>query len=316
MKRYNRLLALVLAFTLTVSVTLSGCKDKEEASSQPEPPQSSSSQSSQSSDAAQMSSVQPPVSSSSEAAGPVPGPAESVSSESAPQPSQTVAQTPVCSKPGYYTAQETLVSLQVTTGGVLLQNKSTLGDLEITAAAENQPITLSDVTVGGNLIIRGGGIVTLNNVSAPILYAQKAEDPICLLLQGDVDIPQAMLGGETIILDGGITSGGLQNVFLDQVDSDAEAGFSVLELQGVRIDQLVVDQGSEVMLYEGAAVGDAWANAPVSFRGTGKINVLNCTSAGVSYQTVPGQIKLQEGIVPPTLEAAASSSVVRIPIET
>lgn len=311
MNRYKRLFTLFLAFSLVLSMTFAGCKKNEEEPSS-QPASSEASGLSQSSEAPQSSSESV---ASSQPEGPLPG-TQAVSSSESSAPSSTapvVQELPVCGKPGYYTAEESLVSLKVTTGNVLLQNKQIIGDLEITADAEHQPITLSDVTVGGKLIVRGGGIVTLANVSAPILYAQKEEEPIYLLLQDDLDIPQAMIGGEMIILDGGITSGGLQNVFLDQVDSDAPAGKSVLELQGIRISQLVVDQDSEVMLYEGASVAEVWANAPVSFKGTGKISTLNCTSSGVTYQTKPGKISLQEGVSAPTMETMASSSVVRIP---
>jgi len=307
MIKCKRLISMLLAFVLAATMTLSGCKKEDESSSQPASSEPSSSQSS----VPESSSSSESAPSSSEAAGPLPGVTESVSSEVSS--SQIVASEPVCNQPGYYTAQESLSSLKVTVGSVLLQNKVIDGDLEITADALHDPITLSNVTVGGRLIIRGGGIVTLEDVRAATLYAQKEEEPIYLLLQGAVEIPQAMIGGEMIMLDGGLTSTGIPEIFLEQVDSNAEAGKSVLELQGVSVSQLVTSQESEVMLYDGASVDTAWANAPTRFQGTGKIETLNCTSAGVTYQTAPGKIQLQEGIAAPTAEVAVSSSVVRIP---
>ena len=307
MKKYKQLIAVFLALILTLTLALSGCK-KEEVSSSASAPEAPSSQSS--SDPASSSSSSSAASS--EAALPMP----SVSSEAAPvssSSSQVVMQEPVCNQTGYYTAEETLTSLKVTTGNVLLQNKTILGDLEITADAEHQPITLSNVTVGGNLIVRGGGIVTLQDVSAAVLYAQKAEEPIYLVLLGDLSIPQAMIGGEMIMLDAGLISGGFESVFLDQVDNDADAGKTVLEVQGLQIPQLVINQRSEVMLYNGAAAGEVWANAPASFKGTGRINSLTCAASGITYQTKPGSIKLENGAAEPTVEMMASSSVVRIP---
>lgn len=303
MNKRKRFSCLLLSFVLGISLFFAGC-NKEEAVS--------SSQSESSSVSSTQSSEYISSSDFSQTIGPMVGTSSSEALSSQENHSSQRGDA-VCSEPGYYMEQEYFSTLTVTTGNVMLQNKTIYGDLEVTVEAANQPITLSNVTVAGNLILRGGGIVTLENVSAETLYAQKESDPLYLLLQGGIDIPQAMIGGEMIMQDSGITSGGIQSIFLEQIDAETPAGTSSLELQGVTLTQLVANQQSAVKLFDGSYVENVWANAPTKIQGTGMIRTLNCASNGVTYQTAPGEVLLGEGVTAPTVEMAVSSSVVRIP---
>lgn len=96
--------------------------------------------------------------------------------------------------------------ITVNSGGVTLKNKTVLGDLIISAKAGSGEVVLENIVVRGDITVKGGGKVTLKDVTAVIVNAEhpKTTEYVCV---GKTTVYQMNVMGSVVIDEGGLANG-------------------------------------------------------------------------------------------------------------
>ena len=96
--------------------------------------------------------------------------------------------------------------ITINTGGVVLKNKTVLGDLIISSKVGNGAVTLENIVVRGDITVKGGGKVTLKDVTAVTVTAGYP-GTTDYILSGKSTVYQMNVTGSVTIDESGLTNG-------------------------------------------------------------------------------------------------------------
>ena len=125
--------------------------------------------------------------------------------------------------------------ITVNSGGVTLKNKTVLGNLIISPKVGDGEVMLENIVVRGDITVKGGGKVTLKDVTAVTLNAQypKTTDYI---LSGKTTVYQLNVGGASTIDESGLTNG---YYGIKRVSADSSEMLKKVTLRSGTIEQTV-----------------------------------------------------------------------------
>ena len=183
--------------------------------------------------------------------------------------------------------------------GTTLKNQTVDGNVTIAKSVGNGDVTLRNVTIKGDLIVKGGGsnTVTLEDVDVRGKVRLLKED-VHLHLIGDTDISKLVID-----LAARITKSSSYDGEIDEINLASDGDLSKttridvpakqlrIENQadlilGGDVEQLIVEEdakGSEIEIKEDTTVDELSTDAKIKLTGEGRINLLDVSASGVTY---------------------------------
>lgn len=183
--------------------------------------------------------------------------------------------------------------------GTTLKNQTVDGNVTIAKSVGNGDVTLRNVTIKGDLIVKGGGsnTVTLEDVDVRG-KVRLLKEGVHLHLVGDTDIRKLLID-----LAARITQ---SSSYKDEIDEIILAGDGDLNkttridvpakqlrienqadlILGGDVEKLIVDEdakGAEIEIKKGTTVNELNTDAKIKLTGKGRIDLLDVSASGVTY---------------------------------
>lgn len=183
--------------------------------------------------------------------------------------------------------------------GTTLKNQTVDGNVTIAKSVGNGDVTLRNVTIKGDLIVKGGGsnTVTLEDVDVRG-KARLLKEGVHLHLVGDTDIRNLLID-----LAAHITQ---SSSYKDEIDEIILAGDGDLNkttridvpakqlrienqadlILGGDVEKLIVDEdakGAEIEIKKGTTVNKLNTDAKIKLTGEGRIDLLDVSASGVTF---------------------------------
>ena len=183
--------------------------------------------------------------------------------------------------------------------GTTLKNQTVDGNVTIAKSVGNGDVTLRNVTIKGDLIVKGGGsnTVTLEDVDVRG-KARLLKEGVHLHLVGDTDIRKLLID-----LAAHITG---SSSYKDEIDEIILAGDGDLNkttridvpakqlrienqadlILGGDVEKLIVDEdakGAEIEIKKGTTVNELNTDAKIKLTGKGRIDLLDVSASGVTF---------------------------------
>ena len=183
--------------------------------------------------------------------------------------------------------------------GTTLKNQTVDGNVTIAKSVGNGDVTLRNVTIKGDLIVKGGGsnTVTLEDVDVRG-KVRLLKEGVHLHLTGDTDIRKLLID-----LAARITQ---SSSYKDEIDEIILAGDGDLNkttridvpakqlrienqadlILGGDVEKLIVDEdakGAEIEIKKGTTVNELNTDAKIKLTGKGRIDLLDVSASGVTY---------------------------------
>ena len=110
-------------------------------------------------------------------------------------------------------------NITVDSGAVVLKNKTVLGDLTVTPKAGKGDIELCNIVVRGKIVINGGGHVTFDGVTAPVIESNSRYGTE-FLVTGETAVQQLVPYGKTVINESKLADGyyGIKRITAEDSD--------------------------------------------------------------------------------------------------
>ena len=171
--------------------------------------------------------------------------------------------------------------------GTTLKNQTVDGNVTIAKSVGNGDVTLRNVTIKGDLIVKGGGsnTVTLEDVDVRG-KARLLKEGVHLHLVGDTDIRSSSYKDEIdeIILagDGDLNKTTRIDVPAKQLRIENQADL----ILGGDVEKLIVDEdakGAEIEIKKGTTVNELNTDAKIKLTGKGRIDLLDVSASGVTF---------------------------------
>ena len=183
--------------------------------------------------------------------------------------------------------------------GTTLKNQTVDGNVTIAKSVGNGDVTLRNVTIKGDLIVKGGGsnTVTLEDVDVRG-KVRLLKEGVHLHLAGDTDIRKLLID-----LAARITQ---SSSYKDEIDEIILAGDGDLSkttridvpakqlrienqadlILGGDVEKLIVDEdakGAEIEIKKGTTVNELNTDAKIKLTGKGRIDLLDVSASGVTF---------------------------------
>lgn len=183
--------------------------------------------------------------------------------------------------------------------GTTLKNQTVDGNVTIAKSVGNGDVTLRNVTIKGDLIVKGGGsnTVTLEDVDVRG-KVRLLKEGVHLHLDGDTDIRKLLIDlaaritksssykneiGEIILVgDGDLNKTTRIDVPAKQLRIENQADL----ILGGDVEKLIVDEdakGAEIEIKKGTTVNKLNTDAKIKLTGEGRIDLLDVSASGVTY---------------------------------
>ena len=219
-------------------------------------------------------------------------------------------------------AKETVIE----NAGTTLENKAVNGDLIIAASVGEGNVTLKNVTVRGNLIVKGGGANSVyldgTKVNGDV---QMQKENVHLHLMGDTALGRMELGMPCRITQNSSFKGALGTIVIDLEKASGkkiqiEVPAKLVELLSranvvlnADMETLQIDkdaEGAQLEIKRGTTVGGLTADAKVELTGSGTVASLVVSVNGV---TVSGSLNVkktdaEDGAKAPAVSGGSSGS--------
>ncbi|WP_303867637.1 leucine-rich repeat protein [Acetobacterium wieringae] len=182
--------------------------------------------------------------------------------------------------------------------GVILQNLVITGDLLISEAVGNGTVTLNNVTVDGDTLVRGGGAnsIHINGGSYSRIVMEKTASGAVRIVAKDVDGLDVVIAedatGETIILEGAF----------DSVEVNAPNMTVTTQGNTTTIGKMTVGEagaGSTVTVNPGTTVSDLVLDGKAAVKGQGTVVKAEVNADGAVFDKKPGSYTVEPGVVIP-----------------
>ena len=185
----------------------------------------------------------------------------------------------------------------ISAAGVTLQNLTITGNLIIDEAVGDGEVSLNNVTVSGELRVRGGGknSIHINGGNySQILVEQAPDGGVRIVATGLDGVPVVLsenAAGETLILEGSFTSVTV-NAADAVIKTQGQTSIKALDV-GAAAQNTAIDLGSTT------TVATLAIASPAKVTGTGTISKAEIASDNVSFETAPKDYTVDPGVVVP-----------------
>ena len=191
-------------------------------------------------------------------------------------------------------------SVNINTVGVTLQNTRITGDLVLGEGIGSGDVTLNNVVVLGNTVVKGGGShsVTLNNCTLPSLTVSK--DGVRIVASGSTSVTLVRLDSGATLVETNTTGPGFETITMSSVippgaqiiltgNFDAvsvESDNINISISGGTITKLDVAAeaaGTGIDIASGTTVGTLTLNAAVNVTGQGTVTDVIANVSGATF---------------------------------
>lgn len=174
---------------------------------------------------------------------------------------------------------------------VTLKNKLVEGDLVISESVGNGAVTLQNVVVKGRILVNGAQTVTLRDVTAVRIVAQRASGTTDYIISGASTIHQ-MTAKNQLTIDEGRLSGEYAGIKNLTTERGVPVWQQVSLLEG-DLEQIITNDATNLMLSDHSSVEKVVANAPTHIGGRGWIYSLTVCSNDVSFEKEPRNVEVK-----------------------
>lgn len=186
----------------------------------------------------------------------------------------------------------TYYNVFINADGVALKNKLVEGDLVISETVGNGTVTLQNVVVKGRILVNGAQTVTLRDVTAVRIVAQRASGTTDYIISGDSTIHQ-MAAKNQLTIDEGRLSGEYAGIKKLTTERGVPVWQQVSLLEGA-LDEVTTNDATNLMLSDHSSVERVVANAPTHIGGRGWIYSLTVCSNDVSFEKEPRNVEVKD----------------------
>ncbi len=198
-------------------------------------------------------------------------------------------------------------NVYITAAGVTLRNVTITGDLLLGESIGDGEVTLNNVTVQGQTIIKGGGShsVTLDGCTLPYMVVEK--EGVRVVSSGNTRVNMVRLESGAILVEASLTGPGFEKVTLSEtIPADAavklDGNFTnvnvntekvKLEVAGGAIASLEVAKeaaGASIDIAQNAKVTNMTLNAAVSVKGKGVVETARVNVSGSTFEQKPNNV--------------------------
>lgn len=190
----------------------------------------------------------------------------------------------------------TYYNVFINADGVTLKNKLVTGDLVLSESVGNGAVTLENVVVKGRILVNGAQTVTLNDVTAVSLIAQRSSGTTDYIVEGASTIHQMTAKNQLTISESGLSTNyaGIKKLTTEQ---GTPVWQQVTLLRGA-LEQVTTNEATNLML-SGGSVDTVIANAPTHIGGSGTVYNLIVCSNNVSYEKKSRNITIEDDYTQP-----------------
>lgn len=185
----------------------------------------------------------------------------------------------------------TYYNIYINADGVTLKNKLVTGDLVLSESIGNGAVTLENVVVKGRILVNGAQTVTLRDVTALQLIAQRGSGTTDYSVGGASTIHQMTARNQLTIDEGGLSSNyaGVKKLTTER---GTPMWQQVTLLKGV-LEQVITNDATNLILSGGSSVETVLATAPTHIGGSGLVYNLTVRSDEVSYEKKPRNVTVE-----------------------
>ena len=200
--------------------------------------------------------------------------------------------------PGLHDTVGTYDQLHISAHGATVANKTVLGDLVITSDVKNGWVILENVLVKGNIMLYGGGTVTLRDVTAAGMTAGRTDAGVTnILFEGETTVQNLTARHHITIDEDGLTPG-FDGVRRITTSAGRPLWQSVTIIDGT-IDSFTTQVMTNLNVLKGARVLLVTAQAQTHIEGDGIVSKLVVENDDVTYSLRPGSISTASGYYSP-----------------
>jgi len=214
---------------------------------------------------------------------------------------------------GVYTG-EIEGNLVVNTSDITLKDMNITGDLFLAHGIGEGEVTLSNVEVGGRVVVRGGGedSIILDNTSiAGTLLVIKKDGKVRIVVKGDSEVPTVQVSSNAIILEEDLTGSGVGNIEVTELEAgdsivldgefdsvDIAAPGVTVSFEGGSVENLNILESAvdSKVIIATATITKLNVDASAAVEGKGLIINANVTADGVTIEQNPTFLNIAEGV--------------------
>lgn len=205
----------------------------------------------------------------------------------------------------------TYFNVFINTGGVALKNKIVAGDLVLSESIGNGAVLLQNVVVKGRILVNGAQTVTLRDVTAVQLIAQRTSGTTDYIIDGASTIHE-MTARNQLTLDLGGLSANHTGVKKLTTEPGAPMWQQVTILRGT-VGQIVTNDATNLLLPGGNVAEEVVANAPTHIGGGNAVATLTVRNDEVTYDKKPRNVEVEDRYSDPSTQQLAIGEVGREP---
>ncbi len=192
----------------------------------------------------------------------------------------------------------TYYNVFINAGGVTLKNKLVSGDLVLSESVGNGSVMLENVVVKGRILVNGAQTVTLRDVTAMALIAQRSSGTTDYTISGASTVHQMTAKNQLTINEDGLSSN-YSGVKMLTTERGAPMWQQVTLLKGM-LELVTTNEVTNLMLESGSLINTVVANASTHIGGVGSVNQLTVCSNEVSYEERPRNITIKNSYAAPS----------------
>lgn len=215
-------------------------------------------------------------------------------------------------EPGTYT-ENVSGNIVVNTSDITLSSMTVEGNLYITPGVGEGDVTLDNVIVKGETIVRGGGensIVLSNTALEGRLIVIKKGGKIRIVAKGSTNVPNIELRSGALLQEEDLTGEGFEEVEVvdiapgEQMTLEGDYENVVVQAPDVNLNIYegsvgkldIESEGANVTVGEGASVTTLNVNSRATISGQGTIETANVNANGVVIEQEPYTVNVIEGV--------------------
>ncbi len=205
----------------------------------------------------------------------------------------------------------TYFNVFINAGGVALKNKLVTGDLVLSESIGNGAVLLENVVVKGRILVNAAQKVTLRDVTAAQLIAQRTSGTTDYIIDGGSTIHE-MTARNQLTLDLGGLSANHTGVKKLTTEPGAPMWQQVTILRGT-VGQIVTNDATNLLLPGGNVGEEVVANAPTHIGGGNAVANLTVRNDEVTYDKKPDNVEVEDRHSVPSTQQLAIGEVGREP---
>lgn len=207
-------------------------------------------------------------------------------------------------KAGTYTTGKIYGTVRIDSKDVILKNAMVYGNLIIGEKVGSGNVTLKNVTVKGDTVVKGGGMnsIILDGSKFSRIIVTKVDNKVRIVAMGSTTVNQVEMQSGGKLEEQGVTGAAFGNVVIDQTVEASELISLVGSFESVEIQA----EGISLNLAAGSVIKTMNIEAQVTLAGAGQVRAMNIQSPNANLN-VTGSTSITTLSVKPNAIGASVS---------